>query len=66
MIEMEQRLLEDKSGDYRRDVVNQLDSYKVWLQQKMESGLSSAEFEALKKLKHALLQAEECIKTFNS
>ncbi len=63
MLDMGQKLIEDKSGIYRKQLLDQLSSASLKVQQEMAAGATSLQFEGLNKLKIAIEQAKLIINT---
>jgi hypothetical protein len=63
MLDMGQKLIEDKSGIYRKQLLDQLSSASLKVQQEIAAGPTSLQFEGLNKLKIAIEQAKLIINT---
>lgn len=61
--EMDDKLMADKDGSYKKSILDQLQPYMASLKNKMNTGqLTPEEFEAAKKLEDALKGAEALIR----
>jgi hypothetical protein len=64
LVEMERKLLNDVDGSYRRDLLNQLNTYQDFIKSRINSGLSPQQFSVFNKLKLALESAHKVITNF--
>ncbi|MDR2436118.1 MAG: hypothetical protein LBD33_02290 [Puniceicoccales bacterium] len=64
MVDMEQKLIDDKSGQYRRELLDKLRGYEGDMTRLIGAGVSSEKFEVYDKLKKALKGACYVIEKF--
>ncbi|MDR0595725.1 MAG: hypothetical protein LBF94_03485 [Puniceicoccales bacterium] len=64
MVEMEQKLLDDKSGQYRRELLDKLRGYEGEMKKLIGAGVSTEKFELYGKMQHAIKQACYVIEKF--
>ena len=64
MVEMEQKLVDDKSGEYRRELINKLNEYESEINYLIGDGVDAEKFAAYDKLKKAIKQAIRVIERF--
>ena len=62
--DIESQLLEDKTGEYRRKLINDQRAFQQWVQQKLNVGANDDEFKLLSSVKEALTVADEIISKF--
>lgn len=61
--EMDDKLMADKDGTYKKEVLDKLAPYLVKVKSKMAAGdLSPEEFEAAKKMEEALQAAQDLVR----
>ncbi|MDE6432117.1 MAG: hypothetical protein K2L13_01855 [Opitutales bacterium] len=64
MVDMEQKLLDDKSGAYRRELLNKLRGYESDINSLIGDGIDPEKFAAYDKLKKAIKEAVQVIEKF--
>ncbi|MDR2812486.1 MAG: hypothetical protein LBB05_01690 [Puniceicoccales bacterium] len=64
LIEMERKLLDDRDGSYRQELLKQLEAYQQFVKSRINSGLDSHGFDVFNKLKRALESAKDAIINF--
>ncbi|MDR3274160.1 MAG: hypothetical protein LBS87_02390 [Puniceicoccales bacterium] len=64
MVDMEQKLIDDKSGQYRRELLSKLHGYEGDVNRLIGAGVSSEKFEVYEKIKKAIKQACYVIEKF--
>jgi hypothetical protein len=64
MVDMEQKLMNDKSGQYRRELLDKLHGYEGDMVRLIGAGVSAERFEVYDKLKKALRGACYVIEKF--
>jgi hypothetical protein len=64
MVDMEQALIDDKSGQYRRELLDKLHGYEGDINRLIGSGIPTEKFEVYDKVKKAIKQACYVIEKF--
>lgn len=64
MVDMEQKLLYDQSGIYRRELINKLKEYEGTINRLIGAGVGPEKFETYDKMKKAIKQATYVIEKF--
>lgn len=64
MVDMEQSLIDDTSGAYRRELINKLNGYEGDINRLIGAGVDSEHFEVYDKMKKAIKQAITVIEKF--
>jgi sugar-specific transcriptional regulator TrmB len=64
LVDMERRLLDDKTGEYRRSLLNKLEQYLSEMNTKLTAGLPPEEFNIVAKLKDSIESAKKVLLTF--
>jgi hypothetical protein len=64
LIEMERKLLNDRDGSYRRELLKQLEAYEQFVKSRINGGLDPHGFDVFNKLKRALESAKDVIINF--
>jgi hypothetical protein len=64
LIEMERKLLGDKNGSYRRELLEKLAEYQQFVKSRINGGLNPNGFDVFNKLKQALESAKDTIINF--
>jgi hypothetical protein len=64
MVDMEQKLIDDKSGQYRRELLDKLHGYEGDINKLIGSGIQTEKFEVYEKIKKALKQACYVVEKF--
>lgn len=64
MVDMERKLLADKDGNYKREILNKLSLLDGEISKKISQGLNKDEFDAVNKLKTAIKSAKHTITNF--
>jgi len=54
MLDMEAKLMKDKGGSYRKEIMDRLSEYSAQVKKALDSGLSPAEFQDANRLKDAV------------
>lgn len=64
LTEMERKLLNDPSGQYRQEILNKLQKFQQEVQSHLNLGLPPEEFSLYDQLKQALIQAQDVVINF--
>lgn len=64
MVDMEQNLIDDKSGMYKRELLNKLMGYEGEINRLIGTGVGADKFEVYDKVKKAIKQAIYTIENF--
>jgi hypothetical protein len=64
MVDMEQKLIDDKSGQYRRELLDKLRGYEGDVNRLIGSGIQAEKFEVYEKIKKAIKQACYIVEKF--
>ncbi len=64
MVDMEQKLMDDKSGTYRREIINKLHEYEGEINRLIGAGVDTVRYEVYSKIKQAIKQAQHVIQNF--
>ncbi|MDR1590921.1 MAG: hypothetical protein LBR92_02915 [Puniceicoccales bacterium] len=64
LIEMERKLLDDKDGSYRQELLKKLAEYQQFIKSRIDNGLDPRGFDIFNKLKQALESAKDTIINF--
>lgn len=64
MVDMEQKLIDDTSGAYRKELINLLKGYEGDINRLIGAGVDSEKFEVYDKIKNAIKQATMVIEKF--
>lgn len=63
-INLDDRLREDKNGDYKREFLDKLNAMKGELQAEVNKGLKPGEFEVVDQVMKSIEQAEVAVEKF--
>jgi hypothetical protein len=64
LVEMERKLLDDKDGSYRQELLEKLAAYQQFVKSRINSGLDPQKFDVFNKLRQALESAKDTIINF--
>lgn len=64
LVDMERKLIADKDGNYKREILNKLSLLDGEVSKKISQGLSKDEFDVFNKLKIAIKSAKHTITNF--
>lgn len=64
LVDMERRLLSDKTGEYRRNILKKLDQFLAEIKSKLSAGVPPDEFTVLSKIQEAIRSAHDIIANF--
>lgn len=66
MLDMENQLLKDTSGEYKKGLLDQLETYQFEIKQQIDKGLSPEEFAVMNALNNAVTSAMKVIEAAHS
>ena len=64
LVDIERRLIDDTTGEYRRLMIDKLEQYLCDLKIKLSNGLSPEEFNVSEKMKAAIEAAKKILQNF--
>lgn len=64
LVDMERRLLDDKTGEYRSSILEKLEYYLSDIKNKLSCGLKPDEFAVFSKLKDSIEAAKKILRNF--